>query len=243
MPAQPASGAAVTALCAGAMHAIVEALAVSFQRTTGVRIASTFTRSGLVRDRVRDGEHVDVVITTAAAVDELARLGKILADSAAAVAHSGIGVAIRTGAAKPEIGSVTAFTSMLRNTASIAYADPLTGSPSGSYLVALFDRLGLSAELSPKTRLVGAAGGRAVVVCEIVAAGEAEIGIQQISEILPVPGVELVGPLPAEVQHMTTFSAAVATGASDPDTARRLVAFLSSAAAASVIRMHGMQPS
>jgi len=242
MSTEPASPAAITALCAGAMSAIVRELVEGFRRTTGMPTAVEFTRSGLVRDRVQSGERVDVVITTRSALAQLVELGKVLSDSVVAVAHSGIGIAVRTGAAKPDIDSTLAFTRTLHGATSIAYADPATGSPSGNYLVALFDRLGMSAELSPKTRLVGAAGGHAVVVCEMVAAGGAEIGIQQISEILPVSGVELVGPLPPELQHLTTFSAAVGADAEYPDAARRLIAFMSSAAAAPVIKAKGMEP-
>ena len=154
--------AVITVLCAGAMRPIMRDLAPAFERITGQRISLAFTRSGLVRDRVRDGELADVVITTRAAIDHLVGLGKVIADSALPVAHSGIGVAIREGAARPDIGSAAAFQRALRDAKSIAYADPATGSPSGNYLVALFDRLGLSAELKPKTRLVGADGSEVV---------------------------------------------------------------------------------
>jgi len=224
------------------MSMIMRELAAAFEQATGERISLEFSRSGVVRDRVQDGALVDVVITTRAAIEHLAGLGKVLSDSATAVAHSGIGVATRTGAAKPDIGSVAAFERTLRDARSIAYADPATGSPSGNYLVGLFDRLGLSAELKPKTRLIGSAGDHAVVVCDAVAKGDAEIGLQQISEILPVPGVALVGPLPPELQQMTTFSAAAGSTAKNLACARRLIAFLTSAAAAPVIMANGMQP-
>lgn len=238
---QSASPAAITVLCAGAMSMIIRELASAFEQATGERISAEFTRSGVVKDRVEDGETVDVVITTKAAMDDLVGRMMIVPDSAAVVARSGIGIAIRAGAAKPDISSVASFKHTLRDAKSIAYADPSSGSPSGRYLVQLFDRLGMSAQLKSKTRLIGAAGDHVVVVCETVAKGEAEIGIQQISEIIPVAGVELVGPLPSELQHMTIFSAAVGAGARNADSARRFVEFITSAAAAPVIKAKGME--
>jgi molybdate transport system substrate-binding protein len=242
MATTSAAGTAIKVLCAGAMGRIVRELSDAFERSTGIKIATEFTRSGLVRDRVRGDEAVDVAVTTQAAIEELAGQMQVLPDSAAAVARSGIGVAIQAGRRRPDIGSAEAFKRSLRRAQSIAYADPATGSPSGNYLVRLFDRLGMAAELQSKTRLIGAADGHAVVVCEAVARGEAEIGIQQIAEIIPVAGIELVGPLPPDLQHMTAFSAAVTSRAGNAETARQLVGFLTSEAARAVIVANGMEP-
>jgi molybdate transport system substrate-binding protein len=235
-------GTAIKVLCAGAMSRIVRELADAFERSTGIKISTEFTRSGLVRSRVRGGEAVDVAVTTRAAIEELAGQMQVLPDSVAAVARSGIGVAIQAGRRKPDIGSAESFKRLLRHAQSIAYADPATGSPSGNYLVRLFDRLGMASELQSKTRLIGADDGHAVVVCDAVASGEAEIGIQQIAEIIPVVGVELVGPLPPDLQHMTAFCAAVAARAGNAETARQLVGFITSEAARAVIVANGMEP-
>jgi molybdate transport system substrate-binding protein len=162
--------------------------------------------------------------------------------TAAAVARSAIGVAVRSGAAWPDIGSVDAFRLALRNARTIAIADPATGSPSGHHLARVLDRLGMTAELGARIKWVGGATGAVVVVGEVVARGEAEIGLQQIAEILAVPGIELVGALPAELQHLTVFSAAVAAAATDTPLARRLIDFLVSPAAAAVIKAKGMEP-
>jgi len=231
----------VSVLCAGAMHTIMCDLAQRFRQATAIDVSLTFTRSGAVRDRVLAGATPDVVVTTLAAIVDLERQMKLAAGATAAVASSGIGVAVRAGAARPDISSVDAFIRLLRAAGSIAYADPATGSPSGNYLAPLFERLGLAAELTPKTRLIGAAGADAVVVCEAVARGEAEIGLQQIGEILPVAGVELLGPLPQYVQHVTVFSAGITIYARDERAARRLVGFVASDAAAPVIRAAGME--
>jgi molybdate transport system substrate-binding protein len=240
MPASSGDGNALRLLCTGAMSVIVGHLAREFERATGIRVSAEFTRSGVVRDRIRDGEVFDVAISTQPAIDELARGGQVHRETV--VASSGIGVAVRAGHVKPDIGSVSAFIRVLRDAKSIAYADPASGSPSANYLVGLFSRLRLTEELKPKTHLVGASGGHAVVVCDCVASGEAEIGIQQIAEIVPVAGVDFVGPLPDEIQHMTVFSAAVVSTASHPDLARRFVEFISSAAAKPAIVANGMEP-
>jgi molybdate transport system substrate-binding protein len=222
------------------MHHILDDLAPAFQRSTGKTVAATFASSGGVKNRVLDGESADVVITTQAAMAELADNGEIERDSVAVMARSPIGVAVRAGAPKPDIGSVEAFKRTLMQARSIAYADPATGSPSANHLVKMLDRLGMTDALKPKTKLIGAATGSVVVVCDAIAKGEAEIGIQQISEILGVAGVELVGPLPAEVQHLTVFSAAVGAHAKDAASAAELIAFMTSPAAAPTIEAHGM---
>lgn len=224
------------------MHTIVEAALPAFHAGGGAPVEITYTRSGLVRDRVRNGERFDVVITTHSALAPLLAGGLVVPDSAQALAHSAIGVAVRAGAPHLPIDTVPAFVEMLRSAKSIAYADPATGSPSGTYLVEMLERLGMTAALGPKIRLAGAQGGRPVVVGDLVARGEAEIGIQQISELLPVDGVELVGPLPGELQHLTTFSAGIGVRASDVGAARRLVTFLASPAVAPIIRQKGMIP-
>jgi molybdate transport system substrate-binding protein len=242
MPTSSADATVIKVLCAGAMTRIVRELGNAFERSAGIKVLAEFTRSGLVRDRMQRGEAADVAITTQAAIEQLANRRDVLPDSAAAVARSGIGVAVQAGQPKPDIGSAEAFKRSLRDARSIAYADPASGSPSANYLIGLLDRLGLAAELQSKTQLIGAAGGHAVVVCDTVARGEAEIGIQQIAEIVPVAGVDLVGPLPPDLQHMTVFSAAVAAVARNAEAARRFVDFITSAAARPVIAANGMEP-
>lgn len=228
--------------CAGALHTIVPALAHEFEQSSGHKIAVKFDRSGVVKARVLDGDVVDVAVTTRAAIDELARRRKVAPDSIANVASSRIGVAVRTGAPKPEIGSVEAFRQALLDAKSIACADPATGSPSGNHFFALLRRLGIAEAIAPKLRLVGAGATSVVVVCAAVASGQAEIGIQQIAEILSVPGVDLAGPLPDELQAITIFAAAVPASAREPALARAFIAFIASEAAALEITAAGMAP-
>ena len=229
-------------LSAGAMAELVRELGDVYERQKQVKVSAEFTRSPLVSDRIRAGESFDVVITTQSRIEELAAARKVMPETAAAMAKSGIGVAVRAGCAKPDISTVEAFILALRRSNSVACADPMFGTASGVYMARLFDQLGLAAELKPKMHLVSSMGGRPIVVCEAVANGQAELGIQQIAEIVSVPGVDLVGPVPAEIQHMTVFGAAVASIARDQKLARQFVAFLRSEMAQPVICAHGMEP-
>jgi molybdate transport system substrate-binding protein len=168
------------------------------------------------------------------ALDELIKQGKVVAASRADLARSSIGMVVRKGAPKPDIASVAAFKRTLIEAKSIAYSD----SASGVYLsTVLFQRLGIADQVLGKSRMIPGEP-----IGAVVARGEAQIGFQQISELLPVPGVDLVGPLPAEIQKVTVFSAGVATSAKEPDAARALIVFLASAEAAAAIAKSGMEP-
>ncbi len=235
-------GSEVRVLSAGAMGEIVGALAAPFTRSTGIKVTVEFSRSPLVHDRIRAGEPFDVAVTTRSRIEELAAAGKVVAETTATVARSLIGVAIRAGSPRPDIGSVKSFIRTLHDARSIACADPAFGTASGLYLNELFDRLGLRAELTPKLCLVAAAGAEPLVVCAAVADGRAEIGIQQIAEIVPVPGVDLVGPIPQDIQHATEFAGAVVSAAPNPEMARAFVSSFGSPAAREIIRAHGMEP-
>jgi molybdate transport system substrate-binding protein len=240
-PSRPNDPSTLHILCAGAMHPIIDELGSAFARATGIRIAAEFASSGGVKTRVLAGEEADVAITTQSAIDELCEQGKVLRETAAPLARSPIGVAVRAGAPRPDIGSVQSFRRALRRAKSIALADPATGSPSANHMVGVFERLGMSEELWCKIKLAGGGAGQIVVVGELVASGEAEIGIQQIAEILAVRGIDLVAALPAELQHITVFAGAVTATARDPAQAYRLIEYFASPAAASVIRAKGME--
>ena len=243
MTSPPTASPVIAVLCAGACREILDELGEAYAAASGAKISAEFSTSAAIVPRIADGEIFDLVITTQTAIAELGRAGKVDAGSAAPFALSKLGLAVAAGRPRPEIGTVAAFVAALRGAQSIACADPAMRTPSGLYLKALFDRLELSAELKPKFRLIGAAGGKPVVVCAAVARGDAELGLQQISEIVAVPGVDLVGPLPAEIQETTVFSTAVTTAGRNPAQAREFAAFLASAAAKPVIAAHGMEPS
>jgi molybdate transport system substrate-binding protein len=222
------------------MHGVIEALDATFAGIVGKPVKARFTNSGGVKARVMADESADVVVSTAAAIEELARHGKV--SSVTALARSPIGVAVRAGAERPDIGTVEAFRRALVTAKSIAIADPATGSPSGNYLVTLFERLSLTASLRDKIRYVGGGAGGVAVVGEAVTRGDAEMAIQQMPELVGIAGLDVVGELPADLQQVTVFSAAVVATTADEAAARRLIACLTSPQAAAAIRAKGMQP-
>ena len=230
-----AQAADIKVLTAGAMKSVVVALAPEFQKQTGhTLLIDSDTAGGLLR-RIAGGEPFDVAIITPAAIDELVKQSKIAAGTAAAIAKVGIGVAIKEGGAVPDIRSVEAFKQTLLAAGSVAYIDPKAGGSSGIYVDKLLETLGIADAVRAKARLKQ--GG---YVAELVANGEAEIGIHQISEILPVKGVILVGPLPIEIQNYTIYAAGVGASGRDPAAATALVNFLRSDIATSLLATKGM---
>jgi molybdate transport system substrate-binding protein len=186
-------------------------------------------------DEIGKGATGDLAILTDAAIDDLIRRGKIVAGSRVDLACSAIGIAVRQGAPKPDIGSAAALKQALLAARAISYSK--TGI-SGVYFPTVLERLGLTEAVKEKT-IIPPPG---VPVGEVVAKGDAEIGVQQISELLPVPGIEVVGPLPGELQKVTVFSAGLFAGAQEADVAQKLVAMLTSAAARPVYERKGMEP-
>jgi molybdate transport system substrate-binding protein len=187
-----------------------------------------------IPNRLSRGEPVDVVIMVGSALDDLVKQGKVLPGSRVDLARSKIGMAVRSGTPKPDIGTVEAFKRTLLAAESIAYSD----SASGVYLSrVLFPKLGIADQIAGKSRMIPAEP-----VGAVVARGDAQIGFQQMSELLAVPGIEVVGPLPPEIQKVTVFSAGISSTSKEPDAARALVKFLSSPAAAPVIAKTGIEP-
>lgn len=228
-------------LSAGAVESIVEALASRFEADSGIRLHISIARSRVVKQRASAGTNADIVITTQAAIDELRAEGAVLDDSIATLALSSIGVAVRNGGVIPALASTDDFTHLLRNARAIAYADPDTGSPSGRHFTELLARLGLADTVAGKAIVVGPGRNGTVVVAEAVADGRAEIGIQQIAEILHVPGVVVAGPLPPELQKVTAFTAAVTSMARCPEQARRFIRFATSEVNAPIMTANGME--
>jgi molybdate transport system substrate-binding protein len=236
--AMPARAAEIRVLITTAMKAAIDDLGPAFERTSGHTLRVTYGPSGALAKRVADGETLDLVII-AGGVDDLVRQGRIAPDRRD-IAQVRIGVAVRRGAPKPDIATVDAFRRTLLAAKSIAYVDPAVGGASGIYLVKMLERLGILAEVNAKARL--ARGGTDDMVSAIVARGEAEIGLQQISEIMSVAGAELVGPLPDELQTVTVYTAGVPVTAQHADAARALIVFLTAPAAAQVYKTKGLEP-
>jgi molybdate transport system substrate-binding protein len=231
-----AQAAEVKVLTTGAMKAVVLELVPQFEKETGHKVVIENDTAGGVIKRVEAGQAADVVLNTPSGLNELATKGKVVAASRANVARVGVGVVVKEGAPVPDISSVDAFKRALLAAKSVAYIDPASGGSSGIYLAGLFDKLGIAADIKPKAKLKK--GG---YVAELIANGEAELGLHQISEILPVKGVKLVGPLPAEIQNYTVYAAGIATNAKQPDAAQALIRLLTGPSADSVLKARGME--
>jgi molybdate transport system substrate-binding protein len=230
-----ASAAEVKVLTAGAFKQVVLAVVPEFEKATGHKVVVDNDTVGGLTKRIEGGEAFDVVVLTPAAVDDLTRKGKIADGSKATLARVGVGVMVKAGAPAPDISSVEAFKRALLNAKSVAYIDPASGGSSGIYVANLLDKLGIANDIKPKAKLKK--GG---YVADLIKSGEAELGIHQISEIVPVTEVTLVGPLPAEIQNYTTYAAGIGAGAKDSDAAKALIKVLSGPGAAAVLKEKGM---
>lgn len=235
--ATPVRAADLTVLTAGAFKPAAAALVPSFEVQTGNHLTLRNDTVGALLRRIEAGEHFDVVLLSPTGLESLAKSGKIVPGSATNLAKVGIGVAVKTGAPAPDISTVAAFRATMLNAGSVARIDPASGGSSGIYVAKLFQTLGIAAAMAPKSVLVK--GGLAA---EPVANGQAEIVVHQISEIIAVPGVTLVGPLPPEIQNETTYAGAISSASSAPDAARAFLTHLSSPAAQAVLTEKGMVP-
>jgi molybdate transport system substrate-binding protein len=233
------SGRAETAmdmkiLCTYGLKSVMLDLQPALERQGAIRLAMTWgSTMGLAQD-IEGGSGGDLAILTAEAIDDLIAGGKAVAGSRLDLARSGIGLAVRHGACKPDIGSPEALRSALLAAKSVAHSK---AGASGIYFPSVLERLGISEQMKPKM-VVPTSG---VPIGEVVAKGEAEIGIQQISELLPVAGIEIVGPLPAPLQKITTFSAGVLATANDPRAAAALVEFIATASRP-LLNAKGLEP-
>ena len=229
----------IKVMTSGALSAALREVTPAFERASGSTLVvvsggSVAGAPDSIPDRLQRGERADVVIMAAGGIDDLTKAGRVVPGSRVDLARSSIGLAVRAGAPKPDISSVDALTRALLAAKSVAFSS----SVSGVYIsTELFQRLGIAGQMLSKSRKV-----ESEPVAAVVARGEAELGFQQISELRPVPGIEVVGPLPPEVQRVTVFSAAAAAGSTNPRGGRALIAFLSSPTASAAIANSGMDP-
>lgn len=230
-----ASAAELKVLTAGAMKTVVLALAPQFESQGHKLIVDNDTAGGLTK-RIEGGETFDVAVITPGVIDMLIEKGKIAAGTRTNLARVGVGVMVKEGTPKPDIGNVEAFKQALVAAKSVAYIDPESGGSSGIYLAGLFDKLGIGEAIKPKAKLK-----RGGYVADLIVSGEAELGLHQISEILPVKGVTLVGPLPAEIQNYTTYAVGLSATAENAEAAKVFIGLLSSPAATAVLREKGME--
>jgi molybdate transport system substrate-binding protein len=234
-----ASAAEVRVMISGGLTAAYQALVPEFERATGNKVLTAYgpsmgTTVNAIPVRLERGEPADVLIMVGYALGDLIKNGKVVADSRVDLVKSSIGVAVKTGAPKPDISSADTLKRALLAAKSVAYSD----SASGVYVsTEMFAKLGIADEMKDKARKIPA-----TPVGEIVAHGDAEIGFQQISELKPVQGIDIVGPLPNELQKVTVFSAGIATVSKEPEAGKALIKFLGSPAARDAIIKSGMDP-
>jgi molybdate transport system substrate-binding protein len=229
----PAAGAAeIKVIASNAVREPYRELVPVFEKANGHRVTIDWGGTVDIVKRVGGGEIADIVIIPAARIDDFVKQGLLV--GRIDLARSGVGVAVRAGAPRPDVSSAAA----LRNTLLAAKSIVLSSGPSSVYLPTLFQKMGIAEQIKPKIIQIGPG----LPVGEAVARGEGEIGFTQISELMSVKGIDFVGPLPADVQLVTVFSAGLHAAAPAPDAARALIKFLTTPDAAPVLKRHGMEP-
>jgi molybdate transport system substrate-binding protein len=224
----------ITGISSMAMRQVLADLASDYERQSGSQVTVVAVGGVDAARRVRDGEAFDFVTLASDAIEQLAAAGRVDAATRADLARSGIAIAIRAGARRPDVSGELEVRAAVLNARSIGYS---TG-PSGAHLERLFGRWGIADTIAP--RLVQASPG--VPVAELVARGDAELGFQQLSELLHAPGIEVIGMLPPAIQGVTVFSAAVCTASTHRAATVALISFLASAKADATMHRHGMEP-
>ena len=233
--ASTASAAEIKVLASGATKEVIDEVLPQFEKSSGHKVVIAFTGTANIKKRIAAGEIYDLVIVGGPVIDAFVQQAKIRPGSRTDLMKSGVGVAVRAGAAKPDIGSSEALKKTLLAAKSIGYSS----GPSGDYVMSLVERMGITDQIKPKLKQVPSG----MRIGTILESGEAEIGFQQISELIHAKGIDYVGPLPCDVQKITVFSAGVHTGAQRPDAAKALVNLLTAPETAAVIKNHGMEPS
>src|ERR1700676_2834085 len=234
-----ADAAEIRVLSSGSLKAALSQLLPDFQKSSGNAATIDYGPAGAIADRIQKDDAADVVVVSRSQLQKLESNGKVVPGSLVNIAGIALGVAVRKGAPKPDIGNVEAFKRTLLAARSIGYRDPVTGSTSGIYTAGLLERLGLAQDLKPKLRLDRSEGDVPENVFLGVAKGDVEMQIGQITEIVIPPGVDLAGPLPAEIQNTTVMAAGIVTTSKAPDAATALIGFISPPAAASVLKASG----
>jgi molybdate transport system substrate-binding protein len=229
-----ANAAEIKVLSTQATEEAYKELVPQFEKASGHKVTTVFTGTLGAMKRLSDGESYDLLIMSRQSIDELSQSGKVVAGSRTEIARSGVGVAVGKGKPKPDIRTVDALKKTLLAAKSIGYS---TG-PSGVYVITMFQKMGIADEIKSKLKQTPTG----VFVGSIIANGEVEIGFQQVSELSFFPGIDYVGPLPAEVQLITVFSAAIAAGAKQADAAKELVSFVKAPAAAAIFKKHALDP-
>jgi molybdate transport system substrate-binding protein len=229
----------IKVLSTTAMKTSLDELTPEFERATGNKLAFSFEPSARIAKMVADGEQHDVAIVTDQGHDDLTRQGKLVPGIRADIAKSAMALAVQKGAARPDISSAEKFKAALLAAKSLGMSNPVGGGQSGANLVKIFDKLGIAEAM--KAKCVYGPGGPAGLIGNFLLRKEVEIGIQQLPELMAVPGIDIVGPLPPEIQAVTVFSAGLAANAKNVEGANALIHFLSTPRAAAVMKAKGME--
>jgi len=239
LAAGTANAAEIKALISTALKAPFEEIAAQFEKTTGHKVTAAYGPTGGLAKRIADGEAADMVVL-GSQTSELMQQGKLAAGSNTDIARGMIGAGVMKGAPKPDISSEAAFKAALLSAKSIAVTDPASGGGSGVYFGKLFDQMGLTQTLKPKLKL--AAGGPNGYAATFVARGEAEFALQPIPELMAVPGIDIVGPLPGAFQNVTPYTASIPVSAKEADAAKALIKALAAPSSAAIYRAKGLEP-
>jgi molybdate transport system substrate-binding protein len=220
-----------------ALTATLDELKPRFESTTGHKLTIVYSVIADLKKRIQDGETADVMLLSRSALEDLATQGKVASGSIVNVASSAVSVAVRAGTPPPDISTADALKRTLLAGKSVVYADPAKGGASGVHFAKVLEKLAIANEMSPKTTLVPGAQ-----AAEVVSRGEAEIGVAMASEIVPIKGAQLVGPLPKDLGMVLQFSAGVGPKSQDPAAASALIQFMTGPAGADALKSNGMDP-
>lgn len=229
----------IKVLATTALKTSLDELAPEFQRATGNTFSCSFGPSARIAKMVADGEPHDVTIVTDRGHDDLTRQGRLVPGIRADIAKSAMALAVQKGAPKPDISSAETFKAALLAAKSLGMSNPVGGGQSGANLAKIFDQLGIAEAMKAKS--VYGPGGPAGLIGHFLVRKEVEIGIQQLPELMAVTGIDIVGPLPPDLQRMTVFSAGLSTGATNVEGANALIHFLTTPKAVAVIKAKGME--
>src|SRR2546425_3510766 len=233
-----AAAADVKGLSTIALQSVAEELLPQFEKASGHKVSIAFGLGVAMVKRIQDGEAADFLLAPRSAIDGLLKAGKLAPGSDVSLARSSVGIAVRKGAARPDISTPEALKRTLLAARAISYSNPAYGGASGVHFAKVLERLGIADEMKAKTRFPPEGG----FTARLLAAGEVDLAVQQIGELISTPGVELLGPLPGELQSVTTFAAAIPSSASQPDAARALIRYLQSPEVMALIKAKGLDP-
>src|SRR5471032_2216801 len=237
-----ASAADIKVLASGAVKGVLTELLPAYEKSSGDRVTVLYGPGGALTKRLAGGDTADVMIVGSVETDSLIAQGKIVPGSGVPIAGITIGVAIKKGAPRPDISTVEAFKRTLLAAKAIGYRDPATGSTSGAHTARIIEKLGLTKELRARTKLDNSDGEHPELVFQPVVTGESELHFGQITEIVMAAGVEVLGPLPAELQKVTLLTASVPTTAKTADAAKTFIGFLAGPGATARLKAHGFEP-